>query len=99
METAGDGTLWLKDALHVETREGREVSIGKLGNPVGDIHASHGSRIINANEGFVAYEDGHIHARSGMIGSLSIEAINDTLRKLDILSNLGYNFRVEGGIA
>lgn len=64
METADNGTLWLKNRLNVETYLlNSSVGIGKLDtNETKD--ATHGGRIINANEVFVVYEDGHVKANS-----------------------------------
>lgn len=84
METADDGELWLKNKLHIDTDKGKTVAIGKLGNITDDPGKDHGSRVIDANNTFVVYEDGHLKATSGeftgtinatggKIGGLTIE--------------------------
>lgn len=67
METDSTGSLWLRNRLNVETSDDGTttgVGIGKLGNIVDDI-TGHGGRVIDANNTFVVYEDGHMVAASG----------------------------------
>ena len=106
METDDNGELWLKNRLSVETYNSQQkVGIGKLDteNTKDNVH---GGRIFDANSNFTVYEDGHIVAKSGQIGNMTIEdvegavsnmdSIAEATRKLEIFSNLGYNFKVRG---
>ena len=69
LETNQDGTLWLKNILHIETYNNKEVKIGKIdmdGTSEGSIH---GGRVIDANDTFKVYEDGHVVGTSvSMVG-------------------------------
>ena len=64
METDDQGELWLKNRLSIETSETNTVGIGKLGNPTNELSPGHGERVIDANNKFVVYEDGHTKASS-----------------------------------
>lgn len=70
LETDDQGKLWLRDKLQIGTStDSFDVSIGNLGlkkdeNGVLEDN-SHGGRIIDANNNFVVYEDGHMVATSG----------------------------------
>lgn len=77
MVTKDDGSLWLEDRLNIGTDN--PVGIGNLGNP----DSEHKNQIINANNNFIVYEDGHVKATGagisgvitatgGSIGNLSI---------------------------
>jgi hypothetical protein len=62
METDDQGELWLKNRLRVETYEsGRHVSIGKIDTEEAELK-DHGRKIIDANNSFIVYEDGHMVA-------------------------------------
>jgi hypothetical protein len=109
--TEDDGSLWLKDKLSIGTYNNNEVQIGKLDTEISK-DETHGGRVIDANGDFVVYEDGHMKATSGeftgtiiatggKIGNITIGEVEGTVsssKKFDIISELGYNFKVSGGV-
>lgn len=110
MVTKDDGTLWLENHLYIGTNNTSTVGIGFLedvreGTNIHEVfHAGN-----NEDQQFIIYEDGRmiasgasftgtIHATGGQIGNMAINNIEQTIeqsQKLDIFSNLGYNFKVE----
>lgn len=77
MVTDSDGKLWLENALNVQTYDStHQVTIGKLDSDA-EKDSQHGGRVIDANEVFRVYEDGHVKAKSLHIGDLSDEEIGD----------------------
>ena len=108
METGSDGELWLKNKLHIETTETtenkKEVGIGKLGNPDNEPNKGHGIRVIDANDKFIVYEDGHLKATSadiegrivatsGEIGGLTVEQWKEKGYEVVITSNVGNSMK------
>lgn len=92
MTTRDDGTLWLENRLNIETYNNNEVGIGKLDSE-DTKHPKHGGKIINANNGFIVYEDGHIQANSGQIGSMSIDSIENSTTRVEITSSIGNSMK------
>ena len=109
LETINDGTLWLKNILHVGTYDEKEVKIGKIDTEnSGD---GHGGRVIDANGTFKVYADGHvegtsvsmvgenvkiqgdINAEGGTIGGLTIESWKDGNYSVRIKSSAGTVFK------
>jgi hypothetical protein len=110
MVTDDDGELWLENRLKIGNGTSSTVELGYLDETRADgkhevIHAGAES------DEFIVYEDGkvvanYIEAKGGKIGNMTITSIEQTLeeteqvieasRKLDISSNLGYNFKVGG---
>lgn len=109
METDDQGELWLRNRLRIGSDDNSTVEIGYLdetrenSNNVHEvIHAG------DNDQKFVVYEDGKmyaegaefhgaIYATSGQIGNMTIGDVEATIqqaKKLDISSNLGYNFKV-----
>lgn len=64
MESDDGGNLWLRDKLSIGTLNNNKVSIGNLGQTDSDLNG-HGGRVIDANNRFIVYEDGHINVESG----------------------------------
>jgi len=68
----------------------------------------HGGRVVDANNNFIVYEDGHmvaesgsfkghIEATSGKIGNMTIGEVENTVsvsKQLEIESPKGYSFKV-----
>ena len=110
LETVADGELWLKKALHISsTNNDYDISVGYLDSVQGEsLH-----RVFDANNAFIVWEDGSIRATNGeftgtinatggQIGNLFINTTDgslDKVSKVEISSNLGYNFDVSGGSA
>lgn len=108
METADDGKLWLRNRLNIETY-GKQVGIGKLDTEESK-DGKHGGRIIDADEKFVVYEDGHIQASSGVFGGMTVDesgssfkgtitATGGTIGGLtieELVSRGDYTVRIEG---
>ena len=80
LETDDQGKLWLRDKLQISDL----VSIGNLGSENG----LHGGQVINANDNFIVYNDGHmianggtftgiINATGGQIGNLTVEELTE----------------------
>ena len=112
METNTDGTLWIKNKLYIGSENTSTVGIGYLDETRENseihevIHAG-----TNEDQQFIVYEDGKmiasgaeftgkIYATGGQIGNMTIGDVEATIqqsKKLDILSNLGYNFKVGNG--
>lgn len=104
METNDDGTLWLKNRLNIETKEGYTVGIGKLGAST----ENGKNEIINANNKFLVYEDGSIkatdgtftgtvYATAGKIGNLSVEDVENVVSQskgIEIESINGFTFTI-----
>ena len=102
METDDEGELWLKNKLSIETYN-KQVAIGKLDTQESkDI--AHGSRIIDANNSFVVYEDGYmkatggeftgvINATGGSIGGLTIGQLEKIGYEVQITSNVGITMK------
>jgi hypothetical protein len=94
METDSNGRLWLKNRLSIDTYGANNlVGIGKLDNeqtkdPI------HGGRVMDANGDFVVYEDGHIQAKSGQIGAMSIDSIERSAIKVEITSSVGNSMKM-----
>jgi hypothetical protein len=62
METDDQGELWLKNKLRIETYDSnKRVSIGKVDTEETK-DTVHGGKILNANNEFIVYEDGHMVA-------------------------------------
>lgn len=67
METADDGSLWLKSALKVESSGEYSITIGKaLYSEIIDNEEIEKETIINANNNFIVYSDGSILATNGI---------------------------------
>lgn len=110
LETVNDGELWLKKALHISsTDDDYNISVGYLDSIQGEsLH-----RVFDANNAFIVWEDGSmratdgeftgtINATGGQIGNLFINTTDgslDKVSKVEISSNLGYNFDVSEGSA
>lgn len=93
METDDSGGLWLKNKLQIETYNNKDVSIGKLDSSINTENQQHGSRVFDANGDFIIYEDGHIIANSGKIGSLDISNIQNLDYEVQIVSDKGLLIR------
>lgn len=71
MSTSDDGTLWLRDSLHIGTNGTNLVAIGSLGNPedtsswIEGYDTENNQRVFNANNKFIVWEDGRIQATDG----------------------------------
>ena len=95
METDDDGNLWLKNSLSIETYNNKEVAIGKL-DTTSTINKEHGSRIIDANNSFVVYEDGYMKANGGEFtgtiiatgGKIGQMTIGDVEGAIDNMNNI-----------
>lgn len=96
MESNEDGTLWLKNQLNVETYGNNKVAIGKLDTEATK-DVTHGGRVMNANDKFVVYEDGHmkatgaefeghITATSGTIGNVTIGEVETAVESWEEIS-------------
>lgn len=108
------GGLWLKDRLNIGSNENSSVLIGHLDGTRTVTGANGSTKTMSQvfyagrqaevgedEQEFVIYEDGYFEARAGKIGQHTIGDIDSLIRdlkKLDIFSNLGYNFQVNGGI-
>lgn len=104
LETNQDGELWLKKALYVQTygkTEGKDntVSIGALGE---DSSYSKANKVIDANNKFKVFEDGHIegtdaHFSGGSKFEGTIEATGGTIGGLDIeeWKEMGFSVRIK----
>ena len=109
LETVADGELWLRKALHISNTTGTNynIAVGYLNGvkPSTSIH-----EVFNTNNVFIVYEDGSmkatdgeftgkIVATSGRVGNLEINTIDgslETVSKIEISSDLGYNYNVSG---
>lgn len=102
METADDGTLWLRKALYVsKSSSAYDVQIGYL-DAVKEGTSIH--EVINATDKFIVYEDGSmkattgeftgtIHATGGTIGNVTINEFQDSAYKVVIESSDGTMFK------
>lgn len=113
METNDDGTLWLKDELHIGTKDTSTVKIGYLEETRKDTEIHEVIHAGDTDTEFIVYEDGKmkatgaeftgtIYATGGQIGNMAIGDVEATIqqsKKLDIISILGYNFKVRENIA
>ena len=103
LETDDKGKLWLRDKLQISDL----VSIGNLGSENG----LHGGQVINANDNFIVYNDGHmianggtftgtINATGGQIGNLTIEelteGIDPTARLIVDNDEVRITYKVDG---
>lgn len=109
LETINTGELWLKKQLQIKSTDGTNynIALGYL-DSVKENSSIH--EVFNANDKFVVYEDGSmkatdgeftgaIYATGGKIGNMTIGEIEETVtdvRKLEIQSDLGYTYKVEG---
>ena len=95
METDDTGELWLKNKLSIETYN-KQVAIGKLDTQETK-DGIHGSRIIDANNSFVVYEDGYmkatggeftgtINATGGKIGNITIADVEGAVTNMDSIA-------------
>lgn len=100
METDNNGDLWLKSRLSVQTSGNNEVGIGVIQ----ENGSTHGNQVINANNDFIVYEDGHvkamsgefsgsINATSGTIGGLQVNTIRDAAYRVVITSDIGTSIK------
>lgn len=80
LECGGNGELWLKKALHVETvTPNTDVAIGTLGN----------NQVINVNDVFVVNEDGTVTATNITItgGSISVPIVGGSIGNIQLHSD------------
>ena len=102
METDDSGDLWLKNKLSIETYN-NQVAIGKLDTQKTK-DETHGSRVIDANNSFVVYEDGYmkatggeftgtINATGGSIGGLTIGQLKEMGYEVQITSDVGVTMK------
>lgn len=104
METDDQGELWLKNKLEIETyKENTNVRIGKIDTEESEL-GEHGGRVIDANRGFIVYEDGHmvaqsgefygkIYATGGQIGGLTVDQWAEKGYDLVLTSNKGNSMK------
>lgn len=104
METDDQGELWLKNKLRVETYDSnKRVSIGRVDTEETK-DAVHGGKILNANNKFIVYEDGHmvaqsgefygkIYATGGQIGGLTVDQWAEKGYDLVLTSNKGNSMK------
>lgn len=106
MVTDDKGQLWLEDRLNIGTTTTNTVGIGNLGNSEDESIDDHGERVIDANDAFVVYADGHLKATGADIegnikatsGSFTgtINATGGEIGGLTIAqwSEVGYNVQI-----
>lgn len=100
METIDDGTLWLKDEMHIGDANTSTVKIGYLEEKRENSEIHEVIRAGDSSTEFIVYEDGKmkatgaefsgtIHATGGTIGGLSIEELIKDGYTVDIQSSEG----------
>jgi len=91
METADDGTLWLRNALNI-SRSSSDYNI-QLGYLSGVKSGTTIHEVFNATNKFIVYEDGTIHATGGTIGNMTIAEVEQSTYKVNILTDSGTIFK------
>ena len=78
LKTGDDGNLWLSDKITIElpTASSEVVQIGNLG------YENSSTKVFDANGNFKIFSNGHIEAKSGIIGNLTIEEFENTIEGL-----------------
>jgi hypothetical protein len=90
METNDDGTLWLKDELHIGTKDTSTVKIGYLEETRKDTEIHEVIHAGDTDTEFIVYEDGKmkatgaeftgtIYATGGQIGNMAIGDVEATI--------------------
>lgn len=99
LETDDTGKLWLRKELNIGYLVNKRVKIGCL-DTQDDVH---GHEVINANENFIVYEDGHMKAQSGeftgtinatggSIGGLTIDSLVSSIESKKVSIRATSNF-------
>lgn len=99
LETDDSGKLWLRKELNIGYLVNKRVKIGCLDAQ----DDTHGHEVVNANENFIVYEDGHMKAKSGeftgiinasggTIGGLTIDSLVSSIESKKVSVRATSNF-------